>query len=557
MSAIPLRKRPMLVMAAAALAWLVAVFIAAPRAADQDRPRTGPRAHRDLSLFAHSDDCVACHNNLGAATGEDVSIGTAWRSTMMAHSSRDPYWQASVRRETLDHPRRAADIEDDCAACHMPMARRIAHEAGAQGGVFEHLPIDRNQPDLQRLAADGVSCTVCHQIAPERLGSRESFNANFAMKPTPPDGARVIYGNYDIDADRTRIMHSATGFRQEAAPHIRQSELCATCHTLITQAFGPDGSVIGELHEQMNYQEWRHSDFATREPRSCQSCHMPSVDGPIRIASVLGDQRDSLARHTFIGGNAHMLRLLNRFRDELGVTAPAAEIESMARATVRQLQQDTATITVAAPQLESGRLAFEVRVANLTGHKFPTGYPSRRAWLQVTVRDSRSRVVFESGRINDNGSIEGSDGDVNGATFEPHYDELTAADQVQIYEPVLGDRNGRPTTGLLTATQYLKDNRLLPRGFDKATAPPEIGVFGAARDDADFSGSGDRVRYRVPVSGEGPYRVDVELRYQSIGFRWASNLEPIQADEAARFVSYYRATAPGSSIIVASASTAR
>ena len=31
-------------------------------------------------------------------------------------------------------------------------------------------------------------------------------------------------------------------------------------------------------------------------------------------------------------------------------------------------------------------------------------------------------------------------------------------------------RAGVPTTGLLTATQYLKDNRLLPRGFDKATA---------------------------------------------------------------------------------------
>lgn len=557
MSDIPLRKQPMLVMAAAATVWLVALFVAAPRAADQDRPTTGARAHRDLSLFAHSDDCVACHNNLGAATGEDVSIGSAWRSTMMAHSSRDPYWQASVRRETLDHPRRAAEIEDECAACHMPMTRRIAHEAGAHGGVFEHLPVDRNQSDLQRLAADGVSCTVCHQIAPERLGARDSFNANFAMKPAAPDGARVIYGNYDIDPGRTRIMHSATRFRQEAAPHIKQSELCATCHTLITQAFGPDGSVIGELHEQMNYQEWRHSDFATREPRSCQSCHMPSVDGPIRIASVLGDQRDSLARHTFVGGNAHMLRLLNRFRDELGVTAPAAEIESMARATVRQLQQDTATITVSTPQLEAGRLAFAVNIANLTGHKFPTGYPSRRAWLHVTVRDSRGSTVFESGRINDNGSIAGNDSDMNGATFEPHYEELTSADQVQIYEPVLGDRSGRPTTGLLTATQYLKDNRLLPRGFDKASAPPEIGVIGAARDDADFSGAGDRVRYRVPVSGEGPYRVDVELRYQSIGFRWASNLEPIKAGEPARFVSYYRATAPGSSIIVATASATR
>ena len=34
----------------------------------------------------------------------------------------------------------------------------------------------------------------------------------------------------------------------------------------------------------------------------------------------------------------------------------------------------------------------------------------------------------------------------------------------------MGTPAGAPTTGLLQATQYLKDNRLLPRGFDKPTA---------------------------------------------------------------------------------------
>ena len=248
-----------------------------------------------------------------------------------------------------------------------------------------------------------------------------------------------------------------------------------------------------------------------------------------------------------------MLRLLNRFRNELGVTAPASEMEATARATVRQLQQDTATIQVTPPRVDGGRIAFEVQVANLTGHKFPTGYPSRRTWLHVTVRDARGGVAFESGAITDAGLIVGNDSDAAAATYEPHYEEITAAEQVQIYETILGDRANVPTTGLLTATHYLKDNRLLPRGFDKTTAPPEIGVFGAARTDADFSGAGDRVRYRVPVTGDGPYRVEIELRYQSIGYRWASNFEPIKADEAARFVSYYKATSGGSSVVVASA----
>jgi mono/diheme cytochrome c family protein len=378
--------------------WLIAVATTWVGATAQaSKPAANP--HRNLDLFAHSDNCIACHNNLSTPAGEDVSIGATWRGTMMANSSRDPYWQASVRRETIDHPARAADIQDECAACHMPMPRRIESESGGKGEVFSHLPIAKDQSELQRLAGDGVSCTVCHQIAADKLGTRESFNANFVMRPQPAGKPRAIYGNYDVDPGRRTIMRSVTGFEQEAAPHLKQSELCASCHTLITQALGPDGTVIGELHEQMNYQEWKHSAFE-KEQRSCQSCHMPQAPGPIRIASALGDQRDSLARHTFVGGNAHMLRLLNRYRSELGVSATSAELEASARATVRQLQQDTATVAISSPSTVDGRLAFDVRVTNITGHKFPSGYPSRRTWLHVTVRNSGGGGVLESGRLN-------------------------------------------------------------------------------------------------------------------------------------------------------------
>jgi hypothetical protein len=533
---------------AATAVWLIALSSVMPGATAQTPKKTDP--HKNLSLFTHSDNCVACHNNLTTAAGDDVSIGTSWRSTIMANSSRDPYWQASVRRETIDHPTHSAAIQDECAACHMPMPQKISAASGTTVDVFSHLPIAKDRSELQQLAGDGVSCTVCHQISAERLGTRESFNANFVITPPPPGGPRSIYGNYDIDAGRKTIMRSVTGFQQEPAPHIKQSELCATCHTLITKAIGPDGSIIGELHEQMNYQEWQHSDFE-KEKRSCQSCHMPTVDGPIRISSVLGERRDTLARHVFVGGNAHMIGILNRYRDELGVNASAAELDRTAQSTIRQLQQDTATVTVSDPRVDGGRLAFDVRVTNKTGHKFPSGYPSRRAWLHVTVRNANGAVVFESGAINDNGSIDGADSDRDAAKYEPHYEEITSSDQVQIYESILGDPKDVPTTGLLTATHYLKDNRLLPRGFDKATAAPEIATIGAARNDADFGSEGDVVRYRVPVTAGGPYRVAVELRYQSIGFRWASNLEGVKGDEPARFVSYYRATAPGSSVVVA------
>jgi hypothetical protein len=282
---------------------------------------------------------------------------------------------------------------------------------------------------------------------------------------------------------------------------------------------------------------------------------MPAAPGPVRISSVLGDARDQLARHTFVGGNAFMLRLFNRYRTELGIEATPAELEATARATVRQLQQDTATLTVSPPQLSAGTLSFDIDVRNLTGHKFPTGYPSRRTWLHVTVRDAGDQAVFESGAIDGTGAIAGNDSDTKALTYEPHYERVTRPDQVQIYEPILGDPGGVPTTGLLTATQYLKDNRLLPRGFDKATADPLIGVYGAAARDDDFTSAGDRVRYVVAVPGAGSYAVEVELLYQTIGYRWAHNLEAYDAPEPKQFVSYYKATSAGSSVVVAAVRT--
>ncbi len=552
--------RPIVVMAVAA--WPAAILLAtgldqAGQRTAQPLASTTTYRHRDGGLFTHSDNCVACHNNLMTADGEDISIGTTWRSTMMANAGRDPYWQAGVRRETIDHPAHGAAIQDECAACHMPMAQRTAHANGELGSLFAHLPLNRrNATDVDRLAADGVSCTVCHQVSNETLGTRASFNGQFVMRPARPDGVREIFGPFAIDPGRRTIMRSVTGFEQVEAPHVLQSSLCASCHTLITQAYGPDGQVIGSLPEQMNFQEWEHSAYRD-EQRTCQSCHMPRVDGPVRISSVLGDPRDGLSRHLFVGGNSFMVRMLSRYGPELGVEALASEFETTARATERQLQMETARVVVSAPQVSGAVLGFDVGVRALTGHKFPTGYPARRTWLHVTVRDDRGGVVFESGAVDATGRIAGNDNDADPLKYEPHYMRITSPDQVQIYESILGDPQNRPTTGLLTATHYIKDNRLLPLGFDKATADPEIGVYGAASGDGDFAGGGDTVRYDIalPAGANGPFAVEVALCYQPIGYRWAHNLDGYDAPEPKRFAGYYTAMAGSVTTVVAQAET--
>ena len=508
--------------------------------------------HEPIPLFRTSDRCVACHNGLTTQSGEDISIGLDWRASIMANSARDPYWQASVRRETLDHPESKAKIEDECASCHMPMARYQAKSEGRKGVVFEHLRASAQTPATHE-ALDGVSCSLCHQLSPERLGEPATFSGQFIIASPPEGELRAELGPFDIDEGLERIMRSSSGgFRPTRADHIRKSELCASCHTLHTTALGAGGSEIGSLPEQTPYQEWQHSAYANE--RSCQSCHMPVVAEPVAISRVLGEPRSGMSRHVFVGGNFFMQRMLGTYRDELGVPALPAELTAAAQRTVEHLQSSAARVTFGNVAFGRGKLDASVHVQNLSGHKLPTAYPSRRVWLHVLVTDAHGTKLFESGALTADGAIEGNDNDADAAKFEPHYRTISRTDQVQIFESVLSDSSGRVTTGLLNATGYLKDNRLLPRGFDKRTADAQVAVHGDALDDPAFDDAGSTVTYAIAVPGAtSPLTVRAELLYQPIGYRWARNLAPYDAAEPKRFVAYFDSMKSGSAVLLAAA----
>jgi hypothetical protein len=259
-----------------------------------------------------------------------------------------------------------------------------------------------------------------------------------------------------------------------------------------------------------------------------------------------------MSPHVFRGGNFFVTSLFSRYRLDLGVTALPAELSATARRSTEQLQQRTARLALTSVRGEDGRLQASLRVENLAGHKLPTAYPSRRVWVHFIVTDANGKVAFESGRLTREGSIVGNDNDRDPTLFEPHYASIDRPDQVQIYEPILGDPEGRVTTGLLTATTYLKDNRILPRGFDRETASDDIAVAGAAGDDPDFVGGSDVVRYVADVRGfRAPFTVAAELWYQPIGYRWAHNLDVFDAFEPQRFVRYYQSMANTSAVRVA------
>ena len=488
--------------------------------------------------FAGSGTCAACHTGMTDGTGEDVSIDSTWRSSMMANAARDPYWLAAVQAEVVATPGLTEVIEDKCSTCHMPMARTTDSFAGSPGKMFDNGYTDPGSA-LHSLAMDGVSCTTCHQIAGANLGTEESFSGGFSIDPDLPLGERAVYGPFPVTMPAYQMMRSATGYVPVESPHIQESAVCATCHTLTTPYVDATGAVVGTFPEQMPFLELVASDVT----KSCQDCHMPEAEGNV-VVSVVGPpvERSSFSRHLFVGGNDFMMSIMSTFGEEMGLTASSDHVAGTLQRITDQLTSSTATVTLGAPSWEGELVTVPVQIMAATGHKFPTGFPSRRAWLHVTVTDAAGSVVFESGAWTPDGAITANDNDAEPASYEPHYDAVTDPEQVQIYETILVTTDGDVTTTLLRGATYAKDNRLLPVGFDKGAVPADIAVYGAALADTDFTGGGDVVDYRIDTAGfEGPFRVEAVLLYQSIGYRWANNLPEGAGDQIDTFLDYYRA----------------
>lgn len=170
--------------------------------------------------FAGSGNCASCHIDLEDQIGNYVSIGTHWRSTMMANAAKDPFWQAKVASEVARNPHLKETIEEKCASCHMPMAYTQAEVRDVSALMFENGFTNPSNP-LNPAAMDGVSCTLCHQIVDPVLGK---YTVDTSTEPPH----RLIYGPYE-DPEQS-LMISTSQFTPMYAEHITDSVLCGTCH---------------------------------------------------------------------------------------------------------------------------------------------------------------------------------------------------------------------------------------------------------------------------------------------------------------------------------------
>lgn len=495
----------------------------------------GPSPHGQKG-FLTSDQCVGCHSgtrNLmpvrpnmvfgDPVTGQDVNLSAygEWRSSMMGLAGRDPVFYAQLETERTLHPELAPQIDNLCMGCHGVMGQRqLAADTNGMG-VFTHNLIQATpdtDPDRAKygaLAREGVSCTVCHRISAEGLGTPETYTGGFKLDP--PD---VLNGPYtDVS---TLPMQNALGVTPRHSPQITTSALCGSCHTIdlpILEAgkvyprdgFGP---TLTRGHEQNTYLEWRNSIYSNEVSPApptavtCQGCHMPREYRGDRLAFRIANTEDGTfpavdhrapdealklkvrepyARHTLAGINAFVLSMFKQFPDTLGVrpTDPMAVYGNpvpgidTAIASALEMARRSAKAEVLSATVTPSGLDARVRVTNLAGHRFPSGVSFRRAFIEFRVLDARGQTLWASGRTSDQGVIlnglsnrhlatEFFGGPAGGQAYQPHHRVITSGAQVQIYEELTRDSNGNFTTSFLGRAREVKDNRLEPR----AGSPP-------------------------------------------------------------------------------------
>jgi hypothetical protein len=542
------------------------------------------------------DTCLQCHGNMGqrqhaidshAETGQCAPFTRA-DANITPYPYTDESWPHQAQAASY-----AALARDgiSCATCHY---LALNEEAEKYDDAPWNICIKQKQKSLNP-SFTGLAATFTGSFP---LGSPDTINGPFEKPLTKPmeNSLRVI-PVHDSAISSSEVCASCHTIHLPVLDRQQPEELC------LPQTDPPDPfRCFPKRYEQTTYPEWAFSAYRSgtlgnqklpegpgATPKTCQQCHMPSTDSngqPLqsKIASIEEYSnypqtdyrlpaseidlpvRSPYAQHQLVGLNIFLIEMAQQFPDVLGIrtvdpgpgtmTVPALQVTE--NAMLHQARTQTARLTVD-PQWDerTKTLRAQVSVENLAGHKFPSGVSFRRAFITFEVKDAEGKVLWASGRSNDAGLIiDQHNQPIPGefwwqpdcserlpSQWQPHYQQITAQNQAQIYQELITNAQGQLTTSFLSINSHPKDNRLQPHGFLPESArfriaealgdgtplhgegfpmdqnmAAAVAPEGEAALDPDYqNGSGmDRLEYVVSGLSREPASVEATLSYQSI-----------------------------------------
>jgi hypothetical protein len=365
------------------------------------------------------ESCAQCH----------AQVVADWKQSLHAVADSEIVYARVVAEFRQEH---GVEASNWCAGCHSPL--RMAR------GQLNIKVADVDQPN--------VECVTCHSIRQVHQ-PRGELNFDVAVKPAAGYGASFV----PAVSNRLLLMQPDAHRERWNGPLPRDPELCAACHRQTLPEFLTGSK--DSLTLQDTYGEWQRSRFNSDDPaqrRTCQDCHMPESSG---LASMLGGGR----RHLFAGASVDVARL---------------EGSRTALQEHRRLLAGAASVSLAVEGCDSQGLALVAKVTNDgAGHNLPTGVTDlREVWLEVTAKDEAGRVVYQSGAV-------GTDG-----TLDP---------EAKRFGVTLGDAERKPVSlhDIIRVRYILEDTTIRA---------------GETRD----------VRYRLPLRGASGVTVQVRLLYRAV-----------------------------------------
>ncbi|MFP3939251.1 MAG: tetratricopeptide repeat protein [Thermoanaerobaculia bacterium] len=342
-------------------------------------------------LLVASRACARCHAEEAAE----------WAASAHGHAGLDNPWYRAV----FDEARR--DVGDAaarwCAGCHTPgllLSGRLSGEVPPTSELAS-----------DPLAAEGVSCVVCHAARVESTVGQGAYELDLptlhrlaASENTALRRLHDVLARIDPEAHRRAYSaHRAGG-----------SELCATCHE-------------GYLDEPLNgyryvrlqddYESWHASTYSGRgtvrsvhvpEPSGCAGCHMGAPGGEDGAAGPSHRFATANTALPTVFDDGEQLAAVESFLtagwvtvDLFGMTpspAPPSSVgDGQAAEAASPLVAPLDRLPAAVRPGDSVRLEVVVRPHGV-GHFFPGGKTDLHdLWLEVNAVDARGRTVATTG----------------------------------------------------------------------------------------------------------------------------------------------------------------
>lgn len=340
----------------------------------------------DEKLIGNSDHCGTCHEE----------ITQQWEQSMHAQAASDPSYQRNI--ELLAEKKGMAATRY-CEGCHAPVP--LLSGVLSEGGTLQ----------THGHMYEGISCMGCHGIDniehTKGVGSykfRPAQEYLFANRENP-----FLTKIHNLLIQIQPRLH-----RQEMArPPLSKPEMCATCHT---QFMDKNINQWGWVKMMDEYSAWLKSPFSQQSAQTfshsnatrCQDCHFPLEKGSDPSANHAGKivSHRSLGANTaipYVTNNLKQLELTKQFLQQSKVRL-SIEIPNPKQALRSSKSVDPSLVALKETPgyfYLNEDLSFSIIASNLmVGHDFPGGSTDiNEVWIHVIARDSSNRLIFESGKL--------------------------------------------------------------------------------------------------------------------------------------------------------------